>query len=270
MLSPAPRTLPRRSASGVSRAMAGGIWMRRALQRARRRLRATPPIEQQLARLDATCRDRLLSMYGGHAQLGVDGVEHALDASTRISPDEGLCLYDLYVAARPANSLEVGMAFGFSTLYFLAAIAANGRGKHVAIDPYQNDAWRGIGQTQARAAAHDLGRADAFALIEERSDRAAVDLLRSGARFDFIFIDGNHRFDDVLVDVYFYAQLCALGGLLIFDDLWMPSVRSVARFVRRNRLDFVEVPVDEPNLCVWRKVGEDARRWDDFRRFLVG
>lgn len=250
--------------------MAGGIWMRRALQRARRRLRATPPVEQQLARLDARCRDRLLSMYRGHAQVGVDGVEHALDDCTRISPDEGVVLFDLYVAARPANSLEVGMAYGFSTLYFLAAIAANGRGKHVAIDPYQNDAWHGIGQTLAQTVAHDLGRADAFQLIEDRSDRTVVDLLRSGRRFDFIFIDGNHRFDDVLVDVYGCAQLCEVGGLLILDDMWMPSVRSVARFVRRNRADFVEVPVDEPNLCVWRKVGEDVRRWNDFRRFLVG
>jgi hypothetical protein len=33
------------------------------------------------------------------------------------------------------------MAYGYSTLYFLAAIARNQTGHHTAIDPFQHSVW---------------------------------------------------------------------------------------------------------------------------------
>src|SRR6202022_4427641 len=180
--------------------------------------RLTPTsIEVVLAPLNADFRSALLSMYRGEAQLGADGLLHPIDQVTKISASQGMWLYDLCVSLKPKSTLEIGMAYGYSTLYFLAAITKNRIGQHTAIDPFQSSYWHGIGLVHANAHA-PATRPDAFRLIEDRSDRVATDLARSNATFDLIFIDGNHRFDDVLVDFYLYAQLCAMGGHIILDD----------------------------------------------------
>ena len=161
------------------------------------------------------------------------------------------------------------MAYGYSTLFFLAAIARNGAGRHTAIDPFQSTRWHGIGWTHARSVAPAADAGCAVALIEDRSDRASTDLARSGSTFDVVFVDGNHRFDDVLVDFYLYAPLCTAGGCIIFDDMWMSSIQTAVAFVRANRKDFAEVRTDEPNVCVFQKVSEDTREWKHFRKFAV-
>ncbi len=179
-------------------------------------------------------------------------------------------LYDLCVSVKPKATLEIGMAYGYSTLYLLAAIARNQLGYHTAVDPLQRSLYQGIGLAHAQALASTKVSDFPFRLIEDRSDRTATDLVRSNSIFEIIFIDGSHRFDDVLVDFYLYAPLCAIGGYMIFDDIWMSSVRTVVAFVRDNRTDFVEVHTDQSNICVFRRVGDDAREWRHFRRFRVG
>lgn len=46
-------------------------------------------------------------------------------------------------------------------------------------------------------------------------------------KFDLIFIDGSHRFDDVLVDFTLAAELCPIGGSIVFDDAFMKSIWTV-------------------------------------------
>ena len=162
-------------------------------------------------------------------------------------------------------TLEIGCAYGFSTVFFLAAIAKNREGGHTAIDPFQRTDWHGIGVANVRA----VGGDSSFRFIEERSDRAATDLARKNASFDIIFIDGNHRFDDALVDFYLYAPLCKADGLIILDDMWMNSLQTAASFIRSNRTDFVEVPTALQRICVFRRTGDDLRPWDHFRPFDV-
>jgi predicted O-methyltransferase YrrM len=163
------------------------------------------------------------------------------------------------------------MAYGYSTLYFLAAMDSKGAGQHIAIDPYQRTDWHGIGLTHARASGIGADPAFGFRLIEDRSDRTATDLARANASFDLIFIDGFHRFDDVLVDFYLYAPLCRLGGHVVFDDMWMSSIQTATSFIRENRTDFVERPIaGVPNVRVFQKVGADTRPWSHFRSFTMG
>jgi predicted O-methyltransferase YrrM len=225
------------------------------------------PIEVLLTPLDLRFRSALLSLYRGEPQIGSDGTRHSIDSRTRISPSQGIYLYELCLSVKPKSTLEIGMAYGYSTIYFLASIAQNQTGHHVAIDPYQNSYWHGIGLAHANALAPATRNGSAFQLFEDRSDRIATDFARSKADFDIVFIDGAHRFDDVLVDFYLYSQLCTVGGYIILDDMWMSSVRTVASFVRTNRNDFMEVRTAEPNICVFQKVAEDSRDWDDFHRF---
>jgi predicted O-methyltransferase YrrM len=226
-------------------------------------------IKKVLTPLDPHFRTPLLSMYCGEPQLGTDGKLHDIDKLTRFDPSQGMWLYDLCVSVKPKATIEIGMAYGYSTIYFLAAVAKNQLGCHTAIDPFQRSAWQSVGLTHAQSLAPQQGSEPTFQLIEDRSDRAAIDLTRSNSTFDVIFIDGNHRFDDVLVDFYLYAPLCAIGGYIIFDDMWMSSIQTVVSYVRANRTDFVEIRDTHFNICVFQKVGDDTRQWNHFRKFSV-
>ncbi len=222
-----------------------------------------------VAKLDPRFQATLLSMYEGNPQLGADGELHRLSEITSIAPEQGLVIYDLCLSIKPASTLEVGMAYGYSTLYFLAAAARNQSGFHTAIDPFQKSQWHAIGLVHATEHAPQWGETCCFSWIEERSDRAATDLARAGHSFDVIFIDGNHRFDDVLVDLYLYAQTCKIAGYILLDDMRMSSVQSAASFIRANRIDFREIPSAYGNVTIFQKIGEDTRSWNSFHKFMV-
>ena len=213
--------------------------------------------------------EALRGMYTGAAQWGSDGVAREIDSTTRISGEEGLALFALAVADGTSATLEVGLAYGFSAVYLLAALAANGGGGHVAIDPYQDSDWHGIGLTTAdRLVAETpvLG-AGAFQLIAAHSHTALCDLERSGSSFGLTFIDGYHRFDDVLVDFTVAARMCPLGGVIVLHDMWLDSVMAVASFVRTNREDFAEIDTGCHNLFAVRRVAADERDWQHFVSF---
>ena len=236
---------------------------------ARKSTEPVSPAVELLAPVKESYRAALLSLYGGHPQRGSDGGIHEIDSFTRVRPEQGMWMYEVTLALKPTSILEVGMAYGYSSLYFLAAMARTGAGTLTSIDPFQHDRWKGVGVTLALAHAPVYTTGSSFRLVEERSDRAVVDLLREGKLYDLIFIDGNHRFDDVLVDFYLCDQICSIGGHIILDDMWMSSIKSVAAFIRSNRDNFVEVPSTIENTCMFKKVKEDDRSWNSFRTFPV-
>lgn len=180
----------------------------------------------------------------------------------RISPRQGAELHRLISSASAKTSLEVGLAYGFSTAWIMDALARTQGTTHVAIDPNQSTKWGGVGVETARRLNTDVG----FTWIEERSDFALATLAKQGKVFDFIYVDGAHRFDDVVVDFYLSDQILALGGLMVFDDLWMPSIRSVISFIERNRA-YERLPSKVGNIAVFRKQQNDTRDWQHFVSF---
>ena len=121
----------------------------------------------------------LFSMYSGQPQKGLDGQDHELRVDTRISVEEGACLYRLCRDVKAQRTMEIGCAYGFSTLYFLAAISSNPAATHTAIDPYENSGWGGIAVQNARA----VGMDKSFRLIEEKSFLAVPRLISDGTQF---------------------------------------------------------------------------------------
>jgi predicted O-methyltransferase YrrM len=212
-----------------------------------------PSADEILSPLPEPFRSALISMYAGEPQLGSDGERHNLDGKVRISREQGIWLYNLCRDAKPKTTLEIGLAYGYSTVYFLAAIRDNGAGYHTAVDPYQSH-WHGIGWLQPRS----LGMGDSFRFIEEKSVSALVHFADRGEMFEVIFIDGNHRFDDALVDFTLSAELCPMGGCIILDDMWMPSIRRAVAFIRSNRNDFEEIK--RSFTMLWSPRGP-SRRW---------
>ena len=132
---------------------------------------------------------------------------------------------------RAAKTLEIGFAYGLSTLFICQALADNGGGNHTAIDPAQRTFWKSVGLANVKKA----GFTDMVRFYEACSHEILPRLLAAGEQFDFVFIDGYHVFDAVLVDFYYSDRLIQPGSYIMFHDVWMPSVRKVVAFVLRNR-----------------------------------
>ena len=57
--------------------------------------------------------------------------------------------------------------------------------------------------------------------------------LDKGERFDMIYIDGSHEFDEVFVDAYYSYRLLSPGGIMLLDDSpHPPSQRSLTCFAK--------------------------------------
>jgi predicted O-methyltransferase YrrM len=245
------------------------------------------------ALIDAIYRDKTFP--------GPDG-EAVSPFPSAIKRNEGEALYHLVRAVKPGATLEVGTAFGVSTLFLCQALRDNEKGRHTAIDPFQSH-FKYLGLHNVKQA----GLGDLLTFIEEPSQVALARLVSEKKAFDVIFIDGAHVFDAVLVDFFFADQLLPVGGLLIFDDLWMPAVRKVLNFILTNRAYEIaeEFLGEKPafvqrhlqnlkyqarkrwrgkgnmgtpsemffhrghnvNWCVLRKTGPDERAWDHFAAF---
>jgi predicted O-methyltransferase YrrM len=169
-----------------------------------------------LARLIAEIYER------GSVQ-SLDIFPHSVDRVT------GEALRDLAIAEGADRTIEVGLALGLSALFMCQAVGERA-GRHVAIDPFQQESWKGAGLRTLSEA----GVADVVEVIEEESQLALPRLLAEGHRFDFAFIDGDHRFEGVFLDLYYMTRLVEPGGLVVVDDMWMPSVRMAVAYVERN------------------------------------
>jgi predicted O-methyltransferase YrrM len=201
-------------------------------------------------------------MYHAKALLGTESAEPILlDRRTLIRPDQGATIHDFLRSHSIKKSLEIGFAYGFSTIWILDAMQSN---PHVAIDPFEKTGWHGIGLVQVKR----LGFKYNFRWIEDYSIHSLSDMIRQKERFDFIYIDGNHKFDDVLVDFYLSDQLLNLGGYIAFDDMWMQSIRTVVSFVQNNRAyALVTQPIE--NMAILQKQHNDNRDWTHFAPFEV-
>ncbi len=212
---------------------------------------------------------------------------------TATASEIGLLFYELIQKLNLQRTIEIGMAYGLSTVAICQAHRDQGIGSHIAIDPFQNKEWKSIGLLNVKKA----GLEDKLRFLEEFSHKALPQLLAAGEQFDFAFIDGSHLFEDVLVDFFYIDKMLRPESFIVFDDIWMPSVRKVVNFVLKNKsyqlvnistkpnllkrikritrriaqnpfeLDFTDVKYIPENICILKKIGEDNRAWDVHRSF---
>lgn len=213
--------------------------------------------------LDRT-RARLEALYTGGPQRGSDGQLHDILKDTFMPRDRAAALTELHRSRRPELSAEIGFAYGFSTLHILDAMTEDGYGHHTAIDPYERSMWHGIGLR----AVEDAGLGERFDFVERLSLIGLGAMFEAGTRVDFLFIDGNHTFNFALCDASAGDAVLQLGGILVFDDYWMPSIQKVAGFIRSNLNQvYCEVPSGHVHLVAFEKVGYDQREWNHYAEF---
>ncbi len=143
-----------------------------------------------------------------------------------IPPDAGDVLFRAIADDRTVvKTLEVGCAYGLSSLHICSALAGREGAGHTIIDPFQNSECHGVGIHHLKSAGFDF-----FDLIEERSEFALPRLAERGETFDLVFVDGWHTFDHTLVDCFYGNRLLRTGGYLAIDDTDWPAVRRAADY----------------------------------------
>jgi predicted O-methyltransferase YrrM len=130
------------------------------------------------------------------------------------------------------TTIEVGLGYGISALFICHGLLANGHpnARHVALDPKQLEGFSGVGLQV-------IDEADAAGMLEfyaERSEIALPRFLSSGRLFDLAFIDGNHRFDGVFLDLIYLGRLVRGSGVIVLDDYQLPSAKKAVRFCVTN------------------------------------
>lgn len=203
-----------------------------------------------------------------------------------VSEAEGQLIAAVFDRVKPDVSVEIGLACGVSALFACSALERNGKpARHIAIDPLQASMFRRAGLVTVKRA----GLERFIEVIEEPSELALPALLRDNVRIQAAIIDGFHTFDHALVDFFYVSKMLDVGGVVIIDDVNMPSIaRLVAHIVTYPAYRvLMGTPVprapnlavslrrtlngtglsgrhsrDNPSCIALQKVASDTRDWD--------
>jgi predicted O-methyltransferase YrrM len=149
---------------------------------------------------------------------------------------EGEFLQDVIRKVRPSVSLEIGLAYGVSTLYICDALAEVGGHKHIVCDPDQcgviGPGFHGIGLKNVR----DAGYENIVEFHPVSSHALLPQLEQQNVHVQFAFIDGWHTFDYTFIDFFYIDRVLDIGGVIVFDDtLNYLAIRKVLRYILTHR-----------------------------------
>lgn len=173
--------------------------------------------------------ERLLRQ--GAATARSDGTRHEL-FPVAISAAEGKALRGWVQHEGASRTVEVGLGYGISALHICAGLLANGKAdaRHVAIDPNQSTRFADL----AIQFLDEAGLSDLVELHREESQIVLPRLVSEGRSFDLAFVDGNHRFDGVFLDLVCLGRLVRPGGVVFVDDFDLPAVARAVSFCVTN------------------------------------
>jgi len=183
----------------------------------------------------------------------------------------------LILAEKPESTLEIGLAFGASALAFLSSMKEirPTNFNHTAIDPFQTGHWKSVAIFNIESE----GLIDHFTHLEQDSALALPELCRQDRRYNLIYVDGSHIFENVFIDFYYCCRLLAGNGLILFDDCTDRHIAKVIRFIDKNYTKIlrreclnglakksfkrrVAHALGVRQLVIYRKFSEPPRQWN--------
>ena len=194
-----------------------------------------------------------------------------IDVHSNIKKEEGKVLYKLIKDTKATRILEIGMAYGLSSLFILQSLKYfhhkynndDTNYRLTSIDPFQSTQWNGFG-------IKNLKNAKLYAnhkLIEEKSYTALPELIKKEKIYDIIFIDGWHTFDYTLNDLFSSFLLVKLNGYIVIDDALHPGVNKVVKYIETNYQFLKKIDMGVKTLAIYLKIGEDKREWNFHKDF---
>jgi predicted O-methyltransferase YrrM len=145
---------------------------------------------------------------------------------------EGEALREWVARERATRTIEIGLGYGISALFVYEGLLRTGgpAASHVVLDPYQATRFGNCGLQV-------LEEAGVASLVEHHPEESQIALPRffsEGRRFDLAFVDGNHRFDGVFLDLVYLGHLLHPGAVVLVDDYQLPAVARAASFCLTN------------------------------------
>lgn len=195
-----------------------------------------------------------------------DGSAHDV-RTVSITPSEGNALSKWIVQEGATQTLEVGLAYGYSALHVCVGLLRTNSAqvRHTVMDPFQSTRFANCGlQVLEEAEVRDL--VEYYPKISQTQLPKFVEEQRT---FDFAFVDGNHRFDSVFLDLFYLGRLVRKGGVVMLDDYDLPGIEKVVTFFCSNlnwRIEEISTKMDKHTWVVLRTPLEDDGR--DFRYFV--
>ena len=182
------------------------------------------------------------------------------DSSTPIKESEAAFIFNFLKEKNLVKTLEIGFAYGRSASHIIAATGKT----HITIDPFQKN-YNHLGIQNMEK----LGYSDLLDHRDDYSHNVLPVLVSEGRKFEFIFIDGDHKFDGEFIDFYYADLLIEQKGYILLHDTWMRSTRLVMQFIKKNRTDYRQVKKPLRNFALFQKIGKDNRNGMMFREFYT-
>lgn len=156
-----------------------------------------------------------------------DALGNEYELSSEADRTEGEYLLNLISSdSSIVKSIEIGCAYGLSSLFICEGLKNRSGASHTIIDPKQRDIWHDVGIAQLERCGFDF-----FNLMRIPSELALPQLLLTQSeKFDFAFIDGWHTFDQTMLDLYYASRLVRVGGYIVTDDCNWPSVSAAIAY----------------------------------------
>lgn len=157
-----------------------------------------------------------------------------VDGTGGVNPGDRRAIYYLIRHFRPASVLEVGTHIGASTLHIASALSAvfgDGvvGGKLVSVDVNDVNSsdtkpWLNYGSVSSPV---EMMREMNFDSFVEFVTKDSYEFLTTGsARFDFIFLDGDHAASTVYKEVPAALKLLNPGGIILLHD-YFPGLKPL-------------------------------------------
>ncbi len=167
----------------------------------------------------------------GTAVARSDGTLHSI-FPVAVYAAEGEALRVWILREEATRTIEIGLGYGISALHICEGLLGNAdtAAQHVALDPYQATRFAGCGLQFLEEA----GVAEMVEYHAEASEIALPRFLGEARSFHLAFVDGNHRFDGVFLDLVFLGRLVRAGGIVFVDDYQLPAVARAVSFCVTN------------------------------------
>lgn len=201
---------------------------------------------------------------------------------TSINFSQGVKISKFVEKYRPKSILQIGCAFGVSSLWIEQT--AQYPHNHTILELFPEN----IKKTKKILKYFYLDEKVKF--IEGFSQVELGQLLKENNTYDFILHDGDNRFDGLMADIFFIHKLLKVNGIYVQRNLWNPSIREALSFVISNfQYKALELSTSElvmlesssskeqnlqklgyqklNDLIVLQKTQPDKRPWNHFKNF---
>ena len=184
------------------------------------------------------------------------------NSASALNGDELDILYPL-IPQTSLPYLEIGFYKGLSTCVFSQLKSQECLSHCVSIDPllmYYNE---GI---DVRKRHSDFSYSP-LTLIEKPSEVALPELMASGFKTDFCFIDGCHYYAEKFIDTIYCLRMLEVGGILAIHDNWLPQVKYIVRYLIENCTELQLIKQSDYIAVFIKKSEPSEKSWDYFKPF---